>query len=201
MNGDTTTKGYDHLRVYTMDDAKDFLTALQSSLNQLTKNTAQRAVIAAIGLHDLTVPVCEMMSLLGNGGLAMRVLKKDTLAARRTWILKKLPATSKALSIIRAQLYRFTWSQPGIWQGSDRAAAKFISHRWYDIVLPTTKNVRSAWSAMQTALGRNRLAALLKAHIRLCKICRKSLHKSHASAKVHRRCSAAYQRQRRKRET
>ena len=54
---------------------------------------------------------------------------------------------------------------------------------------------------METTLGRNRLAALLKAHHRLCKICKKSLHKSHASAKVHRRCSAAYQRQKRKRET
>ena len=169
MNAHTTTKGYDHLLVYTLDDAF-FLTALQSSLKQLTKDTGYRAVIAAIGLHDLSVPVCEMASLLGNSGLGMRVLKKKTPTARRTYRLKNIPTTSKALSTIRAQLYGWTWSQPGIWQGSDRAAAKFISHRWYDIVLPTTNNFRSSWSAMQTALGRNRLAAMLKAHIRLCKI-------------------------------
>jgi hypothetical protein len=187
MNSESTKMGFGYMQVDSSEDAKDFLIAYKSSLLQHTKNTTHRALINLIGLHDVSVPVCEMMSLLGNQGLGACVLKKGTLQCRRQFLLTSLPAAPKSLSKTRLKLSGWTWSQASIWTGKDTAAAKFIVRHWFNEVrVPEVpKNV---WSAMLTAPGRKKLSAQLKAKIRTCSICGLSLHTTQATARTHRAC-------------
>ncbi len=120
MNDESTKKSFGLMKIDTLQDAKDFLTACKSALMQHTKNTTHRALIDFMGLHDVSLPVCEMMSLLGNKGIGSCVLKtSSSLYPRMKFILKSLPASSKALSKMRLQLHGWTWSQASIWTGKD----------------------------------------------------------------------------------
>ena len=92
MNDESTKKGFGLMKIDTLQDAKDFLTACKSALMQHTKNTTHRALINSMGLHDVSLPVCEMMSLFGNKSIGSCVLKtSSSLYPRMKIILKSLP--------------------------------------------------------------------------------------------------------------
>ena len=80
------------MKIDALQDAKDFLTASKLALMQHTNDTAHRALINSMELHDVSLPVCEMMSLFGNKSISSCVLKtSSSLYPRMKIILKSLP--------------------------------------------------------------------------------------------------------------
>ena len=92
MNDESTKKGFGLVKIDALQDVKDFLTTCTLALMQHTNNTTYRALINSMELHDVSLPICDMMSLCDNKRIVSCVLRtSSSLYPKMKIILVSLP--------------------------------------------------------------------------------------------------------------